>query len=260
MAIFREVPCQAIDEPLLATRFPSSDDGIVELAQSIDSLGLLQPVVVVEHEDRYRLVAGNRRLAACRMLGWETIPANVLVRLFAGERFATLVENLQRRDLNPMEEATALHQTIEATNCAQATMAQRLGVSQATVSNRLRLLDLGPDLQGAVARESLAPSSALEIGRIWEPKQQAYYLNLAIRQGATRNTVRAWVAAWLRYSEPSESQEEEHSPANDPESLREYKPASCLACGRMQPLVRLDYVTICPECGDALKARAKGEQ
>jgi len=257
MSTFQDVPCQDIDEPLLATRFPTGDDGLVELAQSIDSLGLLQPVVLVRMGERYRLVAGARRLAACRMLGWETIPANVLQVSHAGEYCATLAENLRRRALNPMEEARALAAALYVAGLTQAVLAQTLGLSQATISNRLRLLEMTPDLRGAVAKGNLVPSSALEIARIWDPQSQSYYLTLAVRQGAARNTVRDWVAAWLQYNEPSESTEETLSPANNSEPWPEPKPPVCAKCGLSLGQVDLCYLPFCLDCEQALKDAAK---
>ncbi len=260
MSTFRDVACSRILDPVLAARFPTGDDGIEELAQSIDSLGLLQPVVVVETDAGYRLVAGTRRLAACRMLGWETIPANVVRVLPAGEYCATLAENLRRRNLNPLEEAYALAEALNETGLTQATMGQRLGMSQQAISARLQLLEIPEKIQTAVGRGELAPSSALEIARIWEPESQSYYLTLAVRQGATRNTVRDWVAAWLRYNEPGESQEEDHSPAKDPEPWPEPEPATCVRCGRSQPLVAVFYELLCPDCAQVLRDAMKGEQ
>ncbi len=117
---------------------------IQELAQSIKTYGLLQPVIVTPDGDGYCIVAGERRFMACETLGWTEIPA--IIRAYQGSSMAAvaLIENLQRENLNFIEETQGYKRLIDEYNLTQEVLAQRLGKSQSTIANKLRLLKL-PD-------------------------------------------------------------------------------------------------------------------
>jgi len=140
---------------------------LTELAESIREQGLIQPLVVEGIAlGRYRLVAGGRRLAACRQLGLETVPC--LVRTVAEQsRLALqLIENLHRQNLHPLEEARAFQRLMNEFNLSQRELAQRLGKSLAAVNQTLRILDLGEDiLTGVQTSEQVSKSVLLEIAK-----------------------------------------------------------------------------------------------
>ena len=142
------------------------------LAASIAEHGVLQPIVVTETLDGYRLVAGERRLRAARMAGLERIPA--VVRQLADHQHLelALVENLQRSDLGPMDEARAFRQLIDEFGFTQETVAIRVGRARSTVANTLRLLDLDPAVQEAVRDARLTEGHARAIGGL-PPELQA---------------------------------------------------------------------------------------
>jgi len=130
--------------------FPEED--LEELAASIRRHGVLQPVLVSEAETgRYRLVAGERRWRAARLAGLASVPAVIRERL-DGDRLLelALVENLQRRDLTPLEEARAFEQLRVNLGLAQAEIAERVGIDRSTVANALRLLKLPDEIQAMV--------------------------------------------------------------------------------------------------------------
>lgn len=118
-----------------------------ELADSISQSGLLQPITVRQTEVGYELIAGERRLVACRMLALERIPA--IVEQFDDERSATfsLIENLQRKDLNFFEEAQGIQQMMQLSGISQQEVADRLGKAQSTVANKLRLLAFSTEMR-----------------------------------------------------------------------------------------------------------------
>ena len=118
-----------------------------ELADSISQNGLLQPVTVREWENGYQLIAGERRLMACKMLGMEQIPA--IVNRVDDEKSAVfaLIENLQRKDLNYFEEAQGIQTLMQTSGMSQQEVAKKLGKAQSTVANKLRLLFFGEDLR-----------------------------------------------------------------------------------------------------------------
>ncbi len=124
---------------------------IHDLAQTIASQGLLQPIIVREKGEQYEIIAGERRFRAVSSLGWETIPA--IVNNVDDEKAASLalIENLQREDLNPIDEADAYVQLLKLSDLTQAELAQQVGKSQSYVANKLRLLKLDPQVQGYLA-------------------------------------------------------------------------------------------------------------
>ncbi len=118
-----------------------------ELADSIAQSGLLQPITVREVDSGYELIAGERRLMACKMLHMEQIPA--IIERYDDEKSAvfSLIENLQRRDLNYFEEAAGIHQLMEHYHMTQQQVAQRLGKAQSTIANKLRLLSFSESMR-----------------------------------------------------------------------------------------------------------------
>lgn len=128
-----------------------SDDSIKELAETLDKDGLLQPIVVRENgEDHYEIIAGERRYRAAKSLNWETIPA--IVNNMNDDQAASLalIENLQREDLNPIDEAKAYTNLMKLNDLTQTALAKDMGKSQSYVANKLRLLKLDDDVQNAL--------------------------------------------------------------------------------------------------------------
>jgi ParB family chromosome partitioning protein len=140
------------------------DDALASLAESIRQHGVLQPILVTETIDGYTLVAGERRVRASRIAGLERIPA--IVRQLADQQRLelALVENLQREDLDPMEAARAYRQLIDEFSFTQEDLATRVGRARSTVANTLRLLDLHPAVQDAVAASLITEGHARAIG------------------------------------------------------------------------------------------------
>ncbi|HJA21472.1 MAG TPA: nucleoid occlusion protein [Candidatus Limosilactobacillus intestinipullorum] len=126
-------------------------DGIQELAQTIDEHGLLQPIVLREYEAaKYEIIAGERRFRAMKLLKWETAPA--IIEKMSDHEAASLalVENLQRSQLSPVEEAQAYQRLMDLNHLTQATLAKGMGKSQSFVANKLRLLKLIKPVQTAI--------------------------------------------------------------------------------------------------------------
>src|SRR5690625_1527964 len=146
-AELKQLPLDVIEPGRYQPRSAMDPDRLEELAASIREQGLVQPVVVrpLAARGRYELIAGERRWRACRMAGLETIPA--LIREIADEATLALalIENIQREDLNPLEEAVALRRLIDEFELTHEQAATRVGRSRAAVSHLLRLLDLAPD-------------------------------------------------------------------------------------------------------------------
>ncbi len=120
------------------TSFPPEE--IAGLARSIRENGLLQPVTVRKNGERYELIAGERRVRACLMLGWDSIPAIIEEKSDEDSAVLSLIENLQRSDLNWFEEALAISRLIAELGFSQQQAAKKLSMAQSTLANKLRLL------------------------------------------------------------------------------------------------------------------------
>lgn len=125
-------------------------EGLERLAESIAAHGVLQPIIVTETLDGYRLVAGERRLRAAVLAGLTRIPAIVRQSAERDQLELALVENLQRADLNALEEASAFRGLVEEFGLTQEEVAVRVGKARSTVANTLRLLDLEPAVREAI--------------------------------------------------------------------------------------------------------------
>ena len=156
-----------------------SREGLEELAASIQELGVLQPLSVRRSKNGgYELISGERRLRASRMAGLTEVPCILVSVDSQGSSLLALVENLQRRDLNFVEEATALAKLIETYHLSQEEAARRIGKSQSAVANKLRLLRLPPE-HGCTERHARA------LLRLEEPELQRTAARHVVEQGLT---------------------------------------------------------------------------
>ena len=139
------LPIDQIHPSPFQARKSFDEQELTALAQSIRENGLLQPVTVRKAAEGYELVAGERRLRACKLAQMTTIPA--ILCSYADEQTAALglLENIQRTDLNPFEQAQGLRDILVLWDCTQAEAAKRLGMAQPTLANKLRLLQLTTD-------------------------------------------------------------------------------------------------------------------
>ena len=145
-----DVPLNRVRPNPYQPRRHMDDSGLEELAASIREHGVLQPVLVTETLDGYQLIAGERRVRASRLAGLERIPALVRQLADRDQLEVALVENVQRADLDPIEEALAYRQLIDEFGLTQEQVSDRVSKARATVANTLRLLDLHPDVQAAI--------------------------------------------------------------------------------------------------------------
>jgi ParB family chromosome partitioning protein len=157
---YAELPVTAITPNPRQPRMVFDDDAHTELVHSIQTIGLLQPIVVRKVGNTYELVAGERRLRASKAAGLDTIPA--IIRHTEDDDLLrdALLENLHRANLNALEEAAAYAQMLADFGCTQEELATRIGRSRPQVSNTLRLLKLPPDVQRRVAAGVLSAGHA----------------------------------------------------------------------------------------------------
>lgn len=158
--LVRDISIQEIDPNTAQPRKEFDRESLEQLADSIRQAGVLQPILVMEKDGRYQIIAGERRYRASRLAGLETVPC--IVRSLTDEQRmeAALIENLQREDLNPIEEANAVKALMDRCGHTQEEIAKRLGKSRPAVTNLLRLLTLAPEVIEMVQKNELSAGHA----------------------------------------------------------------------------------------------------
>ena len=148
------------------------DDSLQELADSVKQYGILQPLIVKKHDKFYEIIAGERRWRAAKLAGLKEVP--VLIRDYAENEIVeiALIENIQREDLNPIEEALAYKRLMEEFSLKQDQVAAKVSKSRAAITNSLRLLKLDQRVQNLLSEEMITTGHARALLAIEDPDQQ----------------------------------------------------------------------------------------
>jgi ParB family chromosome partitioning protein len=195
-----EVPVATITPNPMQPRTALDAEAMEELAASIKEHGLIQPLIVTQQgPERYQLIAGERRWQASRMAGLATVP--VIIKEASPQQVLeiALVENIQRADLNPLEEAAAYRQLVEEFGLTQEQVAERVGKSRVAVTNTMRLLRLPAEIRQALADGTIREGHARALLALPTPEAQVVALKtvtskaLSVRQ--TEELVRRYLAA-----------------------------------------------------------------
>jgi ParB family chromosome partitioning protein len=206
---FLQVRVDEIEPNPRQPRSRFDEEGLEELSASIRQVGVLQPVIVTSSDEGYVLIAGERRWRAAQRAGLQTIPA--VVRETSGDDtlVEALVENVQRQDLTPLEEAHAYRQLLENYGMTQEQVADRVGKSRPAVSNTLRLLQLPGPVQTMVDSGSLSAGHARALLGLEDKKYAIYLAEKAVAEGWS---VRQMEDSVRTRREMEESGEEEPTP------------------------------------------------
>ncbi|HET7580533.1 MAG TPA: nucleoid occlusion protein [Bacillales bacterium] len=173
----QEIPIERIVPNRFQPRTVFKDERIDELSQTIQTHGMIQPIVLRKWEDKYEIIAGERRWRAVTKLGWKLVPA--IVKDYSDTETASvaLIENLQREELTAIEEAMAYAKLIDLHGLTQESLAERLGRGQSTVANKLRLLKLPSSVQEALLDRKITERHARALIGLKSPEQQEKLLN-----------------------------------------------------------------------------------
>ncbi len=167
-----EIALAEIDTHGEQPRLRFDEEPLAELTQSIAAHGVLQPILVERVGERYRIIAGERRFRAAQRAGLQRIPAAIRNPDDDDRTTLALVENIQREDLTPLEEANAYRRIIEATGVSQADLAERIGKHRSTVANSLRLLGLPEEMRNALSDGTITAGHARAILMIPDPAER----------------------------------------------------------------------------------------
>lgn len=160
-----------------------NEEQLHELSESIRSYGILQPITVrVIEDDRYELVAGERRLRAARIAGLKTIPAIINNMNEESSAVLAIIENLQREDLNFIEESAGYFRLIENYNFTQKELAEKIGKSQSTIANKLRILKLPQSVKDLITQNQLTERHARALLKLPSEEYMIDVLNKVIKR------------------------------------------------------------------------------
>ena len=189
-------------------------NALEELSESIKANGLLQPILVREYgEGRYQIIAGERRFRACKMAELNEIPAIILNRDDLATAQIALIENIQREDLNPIEEAMAYKALKEQFEMTQEDLSERVGKSRSAIANALRLLDLPEPIIAMVAAKELSAGHARTLLGVKDPENMILLAQIASEQDMS---VRQLEIEVKKINKPKrEEPEEEEEPIVD---------------------------------------------
>jgi len=170
--VVRDIAIDDIDPNTDQPRREFDKEALEQLADSIREAGVLSPILVVEDGLRYRIVAGERRYRASRIAGLSSVPCIVRDMTTAQQMEAALIENLQRQDLNPIEEAAAIRSLMQECGYTQEQAAQKLGKSRPVIANTLRLLNLPKEITDLVITSDLSAGHARVLAGLNDKKRQ----------------------------------------------------------------------------------------
>ena len=188
---------------------------LAELADSIRELGIIQPIIVEERsEDDFVIVAGERRARAAKIAGIKEVPA--IVRKFNDEKklIVSIIENVQRADLNPIEEAAAYKNLMDLTGLSQDETAARVGKNRSTVANALRLLKLSPEMQKSIQDGTISPGHARAVLSVSGIRNQQILYQTIIKKKLSVREAEKQAAALNQQNTPRDKPE---SPPRDAE-------------------------------------------
>lgn len=180
-----QVPIEDIIPNRFQPRLAFDDASLADLAASIKQHGIIQPLVLRRKNDKYEIVAGERRYKAARMAGLVAVPAIISNLSDTASAEVAIVENVQRKDLTAIEEARSYQALLEKGYMTQEELAKKMGLSQSAISNKLRLLTLDESVQQAVIKEQISERHARSLLKIKDHEMQKVLLNKIITERLT---------------------------------------------------------------------------
>ena len=249
--MIRDIELEKIDEPQHIARSNIDDAALVELAESIQRIGLINPITVRPVGNRYEIVAGHRRYLAHRILGRTTIMARIVDTSTDEAEAIKIVENIQREQLSYAEEIHNIRYMRDIMGLDTRQIASMTGRSLRWVQQRLDALSWPEQVIEAVSAGQISAGAARKLMQVDDPDYRQYLMDCAIRNGATEWTVTGWVQAWEVSKLQAPVEEIEVAPRRD--DRVQYKVViPCYACRQELPVEQMHIVRICDRCKAAI--------
>jgi ParB family chromosome partitioning protein len=255
----RTIPLEDILEPRLKPRLRDDDPELAELEESIRRHGFWGTLVVRPEGEKFRLLAGFRRLTCLKRIGTKRVRCTIVDTGEDQGDQITIAENLIRRNLSAVEEAYAFALYLDAVECSQEELAERIGKERTYVTRRLMLLDLDDNTLGAIEDEIISLSEALLLRRVDDPEIRLKFIEHASKYGCTARVMEYWVTNYLRQREAIRRQEEREPSADEVQIPREVM-MRCDRCSRPIPYGELVTVYVCKACQRRIIAEQLGEE
>lgn len=222
-----------------------------ELVCSVMRDGLLVPILLRPVEDGYTIVAGHRRFAAVKKLGWHYIAAQILGKDEQVGWGGAFAENMFRQDLTPIEEAAAVKDCIDNGSYTVDTLSRALGRSENWIKDRLAMMEWPEDVLAVVHDGALSVSAARNLAYIEDEVQRKMLSQYAVDNGATARITAAWLQSYEAGKIVDQPGDVEPVPANSVlPPIEPYTP--CVMCSRKFKMVDLRYTPICSDCSPLL--------
>lgn len=207
-----DIPLEKIIPNKSQPRSYFGDQALSELAQSIESLGIIQPITVKKHDDKFLIISGERRFRASKIVGLKTIPA--YVRLADDKELLemALVENIQREDLNAIEVALTYQRFLEELEMTQEQLSQRIGKERSTITNVIRLLKLPPVIQDAIRNGIISAGHGRAILSLDDEKLQFELLTMIIKEKLNVRQAELLANSLKNPKQKKETQQKENIP------------------------------------------------
>jgi len=255
MAEIREIPLSAIIPPKLPVRTGADEAAIAKLADSIKSLGLINPITVRPVGDQFEVVAGHRRLIATAMAGLPTIPAIVADADDSRTALIKLEENFQREDVNIVDEAYFYQRLLEELKIPISELSQKIRRSEEYIKDRLAILNWDPQFLEALVTGKISYSAAKPLTQIPDRTDRLHYLNCAINAGASSLVTLGWLRAW-REKKPTEPPPPETIERKEGPVVVSYCTEPCWVCGELVPVNEAYFPTCHRQCYMELQRQA----
>ena len=207
-----DIPLEKIIPNKSQPRSYFGDQALSELAQSIESLGIIQPITVKKQDDKFLIISGERRFRASKIVGLKTIPA--YVRLADDKELLemALVENIQREDLNAIEVALTYQRFLEELEMTQEQLSQRIGKERSTITNAIRLLKLPPVIQDAIRNGIISAGHGRAILSLDDEKLQFELLAMIIKEKLNVRQAELLANSLKNPKQKKETQQKENIP------------------------------------------------
>ena len=250
------IPLKQILQPVQPTRARQNADAEAELQDSMRTVGLLNPITVIEEKGRYRIMAGCRRYAAAASLGWKTIRATVFTQASTERELIQLHENLIREEVAPTDEARWLRQVMFSKRWTARQLSLKIRRAESWVSDRLALLSLPTALTDKVDAGEVAYSAARELGRVKDSKKREALIAYAVAGGVDTKTA----AQWRQDADTGDTNLDPSPPALDDagRTIPAKMLCRCEICAAPHDIAETRMLKLCASCHDTIMKTGKG--
>ncbi len=254
---FKKVDVKLIDRPTEVARLEIDPVEIQELANSISVQGLLQPIVINKTGNRFEVVAGDRRLMAVKQLGHPKIMARVVELKGKDVALARATENIQRKNLTPLEEALQYQGMFKKLKLSLEDIGKKIGKSPGIVKRRMDVLRMPGSFQNALHTKKIGLGVAEELWSCSNAGHREYLLEMAIEHGVTTNVARMWV---LDFNKRQRAALGGAGEGRGLDSVMEHDPIyrSCDLCKDPVDLSKVKELRMCGTCFDAITEIVRG--